>query len=176
MTNFAPLKNYLKIQTMKEEQKKRNPYADMGLMVAITMIIVTILKCLLFDITWESIFWIILATAYCIISYILDSESSKIKHCTTAFLITSVIAFVGIIFMDRKPQPKMHAFEGAKKDTVSEEVFIMKEEPEIKEQEDKAIAITDTITATEEENTMQEETASEEEPVTEVETETNAEE
>lgn len=161
---------------MKSGQKKRNPYADMGLMVAIAIIIVTIIKCLLFDVTWESIFWIVLAVAYCCLSYKFNSESSTIKHCTTGFLLISAIASIAIIYIDRKPQPKMHAFEGVKKDTVSEEVFIMKEEPEINIEEEEVVQKTDTLSPETEENEVQEEVTNEENPEPEVETETTTEE
>ncbi len=133
---------------MSEEKKKRNSYADLGLVIAVTIIIVMILRCLMFGITWEDIFWIVLSSAYCAISYKFDSESKVIKHSTTAFLLLSVIATAAIVVIDRKPQPKMHAFEGAKEDTIAEEQFIQKEEPVLPELEKDTEVVIDSIEPT----------------------------
>lgn len=126
-----------------QPNKRRNPYADTGLVIAATMLMVMIIKCLIFGITLESIFWFILSITYCILSYKFDSYSKAIKHSTTAFLLLSL--FMGITFsiIDRKPQPKMHAFEKMEQDTIAEEIVI--EEPVLIEQKEETIITKDTI-------------------------------
>lgn len=122
-------------------QNKRNPYADCGLLIAISVLLIMIIKCCLFDITWVALLWIVLSIAYCILSYKFDSESKVIKHATTTYLCVSAIAFVMFTIFDHEEQPKMNAFEGAKIDSVEEEEFVIKDDPIIKE------LIADTITA-----------------------------
>ena len=80
----------------------------------------------------ESIVWLVAAIAYCILSYKYDSFSNIIRHSTSAFLALSVLVIVALVFIDRKPQPKMHAFEGAVKDTVKQEEITEEEQiPEL---------------------------------------------
>lgn len=128
-------------------QNKRNPYADCGLLIAISVLIIMIIKCCLFDITWVALLWIILCIVYCFLSYKYDSESKVIKHTTTAFLSISAITFLLFTIFDVKEQPKMNAFEGAKIDTVAEEEFIIKDDPIIKELIEDTISIKDTLKA-----------------------------
>lgn len=128
---------------MAEQDKKRNPYADMGLMIAVTIVIVMIIKTLLFANTfdsWECIVLIILAVAYLVVSKKYDSESPVVKHSTTALLCLSILMLTSLFLFDHKSSPKMHAFEGARTDTIPEEEFIQKKEPTIE------IIDSDTIT------------------------------
>lgn len=135
---------------MSEDKKKRNSYADVGLMIAITVLIVEVIKSLLFEIEWDAI-WIVLAIAYCAVSYKYDSESKTIKNCTTAFLCLSALVFASIIVFDRNVQPKMHAFEGAKKDSIAEEEFIQKKEPELTTLIEDTTEVVDTLALEQEE-------------------------
>lgn len=133
----------------KQQKKGRNPYADTGLMIAVAMLIVMVIKSLIFGVTWESIFWFVIAIAYCVVSYKYDSQSKTIKHTTTGFIVLSIIAAFAIAIIDRKPQPKMHAFEQAAKDTTaSEEEFILKPEPELPALEKETTTSHDTINTT----------------------------
>lgn len=127
----------------RQPNKRRNPYADTGLVIAATMLMVMIIKCLIFGITLESTFWFILSIAYCILSYKFDSYSKTIKHSTTAFLLLSLIMGITFSIIDRKPQPKMHAFEKMEQDTIVEETVI--EEPVLLEQKEVKTMIQDTI-------------------------------
>lgn len=128
-----------------QQKKRRNPYADTGLMIAMAMLIVMIIKCFLFGVTWESFLWFALAIGYCVISYLYDSESKVVRHSTTGLIVLSVIAAVAITIIDRKPQPKMHAFEGVVVDTVKEDEFIQQQEPILPELEKETATIPDTI-------------------------------
>lgn len=116
---------------MSKNTDKRNPYADTGLMVAVSILIVAVINTLLFDATWESILCIIASVAYCAVSYRYDSGSKTVRSATTAFLTLTAAILIVMIFVDRKAQPKMHAFEGAKTDTIAEEVFVQNKEPEL---------------------------------------------
>lgn len=80
----------------------------------------------------ESIIWLAAAIAYCVLSYKYDSYSNIIRHSTSAFLGLSVLVIVAMAFIDRNPQPKMHAFEGAARDSVKPEEIIEEEQiPEL---------------------------------------------
>lgn len=119
---------------MADDNKKRNPYADMGLMIAVTIILVMIIKTLLFANTfnsWECILLILAAVAYLFVTKKYDSESDIIKHSTTALVCITAFALTSLAFFDHKSSPKMHAFEGAKTDTLAEEEFIQRKDPQI---------------------------------------------
>lgn len=92
--------------------KRRNPFSDLGLVIAISVFICILIKSLLFGITWGSIIWIIISCAYFVISWKFDSQSNVVKHSTTAFLVLSVIAATAVVLFDKKATPQMHAFEG----------------------------------------------------------------
>ena len=147
---------------MSDEKKIRNSFADLGLIVAVTLIIVTIIRCLIFGIDWEGCLWIILAAAYCFVSHKYDSQSKTVKHSTTVFLALTVLSLTAMVFIDRKPQPKMHAFEGARQDTIPEEEFIQKEEPQLPELEKDTMEVVDTLAIDEEMNEENEGLESEE--------------
>ena len=130
---------------MSSKNNKRNPYADMGLMIAVSILIIMSINCLLFDASWESLIWILSAIAYCFVSYKFDSRSKMVRNSTTALLAISACLLFVVIFVDRKAQPKMHAFEGAKNDTIPEEVFILKKEPEIVQIIEDTTEVVDTL-------------------------------
>lgn len=163
---------------MSEQQKRRNPYSDVGLMISMSVFIVMIVKCLLFNVSIVSIGWIVLCGIYFIISYKYDSEDKIIKHSTTAFIVLSVLLFASIVIFDQNAKPKMHAFEGAKKDTLIEEEFKMKKDPTVNEEtlhdmeaEDTITISTDSITETETPESESLNNTDSPEPTTEEETE-----
>lgn len=119
---------------------KRHPYADMGMMIAVAVFVIIVVKCLLFGVTWVSIMWLALVLAYFTVSLRHGSHTAMVKHATTAFLLLSVVAVVSIITFDRKARPKMHAFEGALNDTIEEEEFIVTDRPSIE-----VVEIVDTV-------------------------------
>lgn len=142
MTNFAFTNRK---QNMSESKKKRNSYADMGLMIAVSILIVMSIKCLLFEAGIESIIWIIAALSYCAISYKYDSDSPVVCHATTSLLAFSLLIIAAMVFIDRNAQPKMHAFEGAKVDTLAEEEFELIKEPEITKVIEDTTEVADTL-------------------------------
>lgn len=107
--------------------QRRNPYSDLGLIVALSVFICILTKCLLFGFTWVSIVWLILSCAYFYVSWRFPSSGKVVKHSTTFFLLISVIAVAGILLFDKNARPVMHAFEGTG-DTIQDAV-IVEEEP-----------------------------------------------
>lgn len=103
--------------------KKRNPFSDLGMVVAISVFICILIKSLLFGFTWGSIVWIIITCAYFFVSAKYDSDSKLVKQSTRAFLILSVLTAVTMALFDRKAMPKMHAFEGTG-DTIQDEQIV----------------------------------------------------
>ena len=103
----------------------RLPYADLGITIAIAVMVVMVVKSLLFGFTIASIVWISLAFVYILISFICDSHGKVVKTSTTVLLIASVIAIGVTLYFDKPTRPKMVAFQGIKeKDTIAEEVVV----------------------------------------------------
>lgn len=109
---------------------KRNPYSDLGLIVAVAAFIIMILKSLIFDFSWGAIAWILITIGYFVLSYRYDSHSHIVKRATTFYLALSVIVFVSVILFDKNARPKIHAFEGAATDSVEEEEMFVADDEE----------------------------------------------
>ena len=107
--------------------QRRNPYSDLGLVVAISIFICILVKSFLFGFTWIGIIWLLLSCAYFYVSWREPSDSKVVKHTTTLFLVLSAVALIGILLFDKNARPEMHAFEGTG-DTIQDAV-IMEEEP-----------------------------------------------
>lgn len=102
--------------------KRRNPYSDLGLTLAIAVFLCIVVKSILFGMTWVGILWIIISCAYFFVSWKYPSDSKIVRHSTTTFIILSVMAIAGIIMFDKNARPKMHAFEGTG-DTIQDQVI-----------------------------------------------------
>ena len=107
--------------------QRRNSYSDLGLVVSASVFICILVKCLLFGFTWVSLAWLALACAYFFVSWRYPSDSAVVKHSTTAFLLLSLFAVVGIALFDKNARPVMHAFEGTG-DTI-QDAKVVEEEP-----------------------------------------------
>lgn len=122
--------------TDKKNHSKRAPYADLGLMTAISILIVMLVKSFLFGFTWGAIAGLAVTAAYLIISAVYRSESNIVRHATTAYLILSALSICSVIMFDKNTRPKMVAFKGVDTDTVKVE--------ETKIEEEVPIAVADT--------------------------------
>lgn len=110
----------------------RLPYADLGMTIAIAVMVVMVVKSLLFGFTIASIIWIVLALVYIVISAICDSRSKAVKISTTVLLIASLLATGATLYFDKPTRPKMVAFQGIKeKDTIAEEEVIVETPPPV---------------------------------------------
>ena len=76
--------------------QRRNSYRDLGLTVSVSVFICILVKCLLFGFTWVSLLWLIFTCAYFYVTWRYPSEGAVVKHSTTAFLVLSFLAIVGI--------------------------------------------------------------------------------
>ena len=104
---------------------KRNPYADLGLVVAIAALIVTLIRCFIFGLSWASIACLAFTVAYLVLSALRKSDSLVVRRATTAYLLLMFLTLVCVVLFDKNARPKMHAFEGAAVDTVQEEEFVV---------------------------------------------------
>lgn len=103
--------------------QRRNSYSDLGLVIAISIFICILIKCLLFGFTWVGIGWLLFSCVYFIVSWRWPSDSKWVKNLTTFYLLFSVVAALGTIFFDKKTRPVMHAFEGTG-DTIQDERIV----------------------------------------------------
>lgn len=106
---------------------KRNPYADLGLVVAIAAFIITLIRCFLFGLSWASIACLAFTVVYLLLSALKRSDTSIVRRATTAYLLLMFLTLVCVVLFDKNATPKMHAFEGAAVDTVQEEEFVVAE-------------------------------------------------
>ena len=110
----------------------RLPYADLGMTIAIAVLVVMVVKSRLFGFTIASIIWIVLVLAYILVSAICDSRSKTIKISTTVLLIASLFAVGATLYFDKPTRPKMVAFQGIKeKDTIVEKEVIVETPPPV---------------------------------------------
>ena len=107
--------------------QRRNPYSDLGLVVAISIFICILVKSFLFGFTWIGIIWLLLSCAYFYVSWREPSDSRIVKHATTFYLVFSAVALLGVLLFDKNARPEMHAFEGTG-DTIQDAV-IVEEDP-----------------------------------------------
>lgn len=107
--------------------KQRNPYADLGLVIAVAVFIVVLIKSLIFGLSWASIACFLITIAYFVISAIRKSDDKVVKHSTTAYLLAMLLLVVSLVLFDKNARPKMHAFEGAAVDSVQEEEFVVED-------------------------------------------------
>ena len=106
---------------------RRNPYADLGLVVAVAVFIILLIKSLIFGLSWFSLVCMVLTVAYFLISYFKNSNDPLVRRATTAYLLLMFLSLVGVVLFDKNARPKMHAFEGAAVDTVTEEEFVIED-------------------------------------------------
>jgi hypothetical protein len=106
---------------------KRNSYADLGLVVAVAVFIILLIKSSIFGLSWFSLVCLVLTVAYFAISYFNSSHSSVVRRATTAYLLLMLFSLVGVVLFDKNAHPKMHAFEGAAVDSVVEEEFVIED-------------------------------------------------
>ncbi|MBQ9641995.1 MAG: hypothetical protein IJV06_10635 [Bacteroidaceae bacterium] len=107
--------------------KKRNPYADVGLMVAVAVFVVVLIKCLIFGLSWASIACFVFTAAYFLVSALRKSDEPVVRRATTAYLLLMLLLVVSLVLFDKNARPKMHAFEGAAVDTLAEEEFVVED-------------------------------------------------
>lgn len=106
---------------------KRNSYADLGLVIAVSVFIIVLVKSMIFGLSWASIACIVFTIAYFVVSALKKSDDVLVKRATTAYLLFMLLFVVSVLLFDKNARPKMHAFEGAAVDTVQEEEFVVED-------------------------------------------------
>ena len=106
---------------------KRNPYADLGLVVAVAVLVVLLVKSLVFGLSWASLVCLVLTVAYLVVSAENKSDSRLVRHTTSAYMLLIVMFVVATVLFDKNARPKMHAFEGAATDTMPKEEFVVED-------------------------------------------------
>lgn len=116
----------------KESPKsKRSPYADLGLMIALAIFIIMLIRSLVFELTILTAIWGCIAFAYLCISAANNSYKRIVQVSTTLFLLLSVALATGSVFFDRPTRPKMVAFQGSAADSIIEENESIVVEPQV---------------------------------------------
>lgn len=115
----------------KPIHKQRAPYADLGLLIAVSVVICLTIKSILFEVTLVSVIWLLIAVLYVVASFLLPSKCKLIKYLTTVLLISSVLAIVGLTFFDRPAIPKMVEYhtESLKDTVVESNKYVVKTPP-----------------------------------------------
>ncbi|MBQ9363546.1 MAG: hypothetical protein IJT97_09050 [Bacteroidaceae bacterium] len=106
---------------------KRNSYADLGLVIAVTVFVIVLIKSLIFGLSWASIACLVFTIAYFVVSALRKSDDALVKWTTTAYLLFMLLFIITVVLFDKNAHPKMHAFEGAAIDTVQEEEFVVED-------------------------------------------------
>ena len=106
---------------------KRNSYADLGLVIAVSVFVIVLVKSLIFGLSWASIACIVFTIAYFVVSVLKKSDDVLVKRATTAYLLFLLLFVVSVLLFDKNARPKMHAFEGAAVDTIQEEEFVVED-------------------------------------------------
>lgn len=106
---------------------KRNSYADLGLVVAVAVFVIVLVKSLIFGLSWASLPCFVFTLAYFGMSLRCKSDGAVMKHATTVYLVLMLLLVVSVVLFDKNARPKMHAFEGAAVDTLVEEEFVVED-------------------------------------------------
>ncbi len=105
----------------KPIRKQRSPYADLGLLISVSVVICLTIKSILFEVTLVSVIWLLIAVLYVVASVLLPSRCKLMKYLTTVLLASSALSIVGLTFFDRPAIPKMVEYHTeALNDTVVE--------------------------------------------------------
>lgn len=106
---------------------KRHPYADLGLIIAIGLFIITLINAFLFDFTIVKALWLVVCIAYFVLSHNFPSDSKQLRNITHGFLSVAVLGLIAMILFDTNTQPKAHAFDGAAVDSTDVEDIILED-------------------------------------------------
>ncbi len=109
-----------------KQHSERSPFADAGLVVALAVTIVTVIKLLMYGLTYVSLIWLAVTLIYVAIAAA-TAGNSRIRHFFTSFyMLFSLVAMIAAFTYDNPIQPKKESDIGA----IQEEYFQQSEEQE----------------------------------------------
>jgi len=89
-----------------EQHRERSPLADVGMTVAFSVTVVTLLKLVMYGLTYVSIFWLLIALLYILSTTLSLPNSSTRKALTICFLLVSTVGLYASFFYDKPVLPK----------------------------------------------------------------------
>lgn len=113
------------------QHPERSPLADTGMIIALAVTIVTVLKLLMYGITYVSVLWLTITLVYILSTTVTDANSSIRKGMTVFYICVSVIAFFAAFSYDKPIKPKTESNMKADGD----DEFVTNDEEEQTEEE-----------------------------------------
>ena len=98
------------------QHPEKSHFSDAGLMIALAVCIVTIIKLLMYGFTYVSLAWLALTIVYVAISSATQAKSKVRTAATAAFMVISAVAFVAAFTFDYPIQPKTESNLRAEQD------------------------------------------------------------
>ena len=109
-----------------KQHPERSPFADTGLVIALAVTVVTVIKLLMYGLTYVSLIWLAVTIIYVAIAAA-TAGNSKTRHFFTSFyMFFSLVAMVAAFTFDNPIQPKRESEVG----TLQEDYFQQPEEQE----------------------------------------------
>lgn len=98
------------------QHPERSPLADTGMIIALAVTIVTVLKLLMYGITYVSVLWLTITIVYILSTTVTDANSSIRKGMTVFYICISTIAFFAAFSYDKPIKPKTESNMKADRD------------------------------------------------------------
>lgn len=109
-----------------KQHPERSPFADAGLVIALAVTIVTVIKLLMYGLTYVSLIWLAVTLLYVAIAAA-TTGNSKVRHFFTSFyMLFSLVAMVAAFTYDNPIKPKKESDIGK----LQEEYFQQSSEEE----------------------------------------------
>lgn len=109
-----------------KQHPERSPFADAGLVIALAVTIVTVIKLLMYGLTYVSLIWLAVTLLYVAIAAA-TAGNSKLRHFFTSFyMLFSLVAMVAAFTYDNPIKPKKESDIGK----LQEEYFQQSSEEE----------------------------------------------
>ncbi len=89
-----------------DQHKERNPLSDVGMTVALAVTVVTLIKLLMYGLTYVSVIWLFITLLYILSTTVSNSWSKVSKFFTISYLLISAFAFYAAFVYDLPVLPK----------------------------------------------------------------------
>lgn len=89
-----------------EQHQDRTPLSDVGMTVALAVTIVTLIKLLMYGLTFVSLSWLFITLLYILSTTISNPKSSVRKSITIIYLLISFVAIYAAFVYDKPVLPK----------------------------------------------------------------------
>ena len=130
-----------------QQRPDRSPLADTGLLIALTVTVVTVIKLLMYGITYVSVIWLAITLVYVVSTTMTSANSAVRKGMTIFYMCVSTLAFFAAFVYDKPIRPKTELNIGSNIDNINfEDENADAEDEEIKVETPKPVVVeTDNI-------------------------------